>query len=218
MFQQRDSEQLYEAWGRFERRLGKDFYSCIPKDQIPWCFYYGLNAYTKRLVDDESMKRGGLPFLSWKGDDAHFLLEDMANYSWYLSTCNAQEHQDPLEDLAKAFEEEPMGEDFLLYEEPMEQKFEEPSFSEEVAAAPQEAEECEIPMSLLPQPTPNFPKIHPPRAEFSIPFCGEFPSFVDYRDTWLLIFFKMTYNVAESPRVVDYATLHGRKPLFEHFP
>ncbi len=39
--------------------------------------------------------------------------------------------------------------------------------------------------------------------------------FVDYQDTLPTILFKLTYFMAGSPRVVDYATLHGRTPYFE---
>ncbi len=66
-----------------------------------------------------------------------------------------------------------------------------------------------------PQPTPNLPKIHHLPFEFSTPSYGEVPYFVDHQDKWPPTLFKLIYFVAGSPRVVDYATLHGRTPYFE---
>lgn len=108
-------------------------------------------------------------------------------------------------------------EDILLHEEPIKQQFEEePSFPEEVETSPQEAKECVLLMTLTsPQPTPNIPKIHPFPFALLTPSYGEVPYFVDYQDTWPTVLFKLTYFMARSPRVVDYATLHGMTPYYE---
>ena len=86
MFQQYYSEPFYEAWERFKGFLEMTFYRCIPKEQLHLSFFYGLNEDTKRWVDIGSMT-SGCPFLSRNGDDAYFLLEDMASYNYhsYLS-------------------------------------------------------------------------------------------------------------------------------------
>ena len=98
----------------------------------------------------------------------------------------------------------------------MEQLEKEPSFLEEVEPSPQEVKECVLLMILtLPQPTPKLLKIHHLPFAFSTPSYGEVPYFVDYRDIWPTILFKLIYFMARSPRVVDYATLHGRTPYFE---
>ena len=113
--------------------------------------------------------------------------------------------------------QELVHEDILLDKEPMDQKFEEePSFPKEVETSPQEAKECVLPMILTSsQPTPNLHKIHLLPFAFSTLSYGEVLYFVDYKDTWPIILFKLTYFMAGSPRVVDYATLHGRTPYFE---
>ena len=81
--------------------------------------------------------------------------------------------------------QEPVCEDILLDEEPMEQQFEEdPSFPDEVEPSLQEVKECALPMILTsPQPTPNLPKIHLILFAFSTTSCGGIPYFVDYLDT-----------------------------------
>ena len=79
------------------------------------------------------------------------------------------------------FMQEPIREDILLNEEPMKQKFEEPSFLKEVEPLPQKAKECVLQLILtLPQPTPNLPKIHPLPFAFSTLSYGEVSYFVDY--------------------------------------
>ena len=200
MFQQHYLEPFYIAWERFKGFLGTTFYRCIPNEELHLSFFYGLNEDTKRWVDERSLV-SGCSFLSRNGDDAYSLLEDMAsyNYYWHISRHHGL-----------------VCEDILLHEEPMEQLEEEPSFLEEVESSPQEVKECVLPMILtLPQPTPKLPKIHHFPFEFSTPSYREVPYFVDHKDTWPPILFKLTYFMAESPRVVDYATLHGRTPYFE---
>ena len=58
-------------------------------------FFYGLNEDTKMWVDIGSMA-SGCPFLSRNGDDAYFLLEDMAsyNYHWHISHYNGLVYED----------------------------------------------------------------------------------------------------------------------------
>ena len=116
--------------------------------------------------------------------------------------------------------QEQVREDILLDEEPIEQQFEEePSFPEEMELLPQEAKECALSLPMIltsSQSTHNLPKIHLFFLLFLIPTCGGIPYFVDYLDTQPPIPFILTCFVAGSPRFVDYATLHGMKPLFEH--
>ena len=285
IFRQYYSEPFYEAWERFKDGfVWQELSQCL--------FYLGLNEDTRSWVDDGAMASGCPSFLR-NANDAYFLFEDMANYNyhWHLSLYNAQQHKDPLEDLQRLVEkleestremhlqtisflervQEPVREEILLDEEPMEQPFEEepccleeePSFSNEVELSPQEANECELPLQpmeqqfevkpcfleevevslqqleqqfvvelspqevkecalplpmilISPQSTPNLPKIHPFLLVFLTPSCGRIPYFIDYLDTQPPIPFMLTCFVAGSPRVVDYATLHGRKPLFEH--
>ena len=115
--------------------------------------------------------------------------------------------------MEQQFEEEPsFPKEVELSPQPMEQQF-------VVELSPQEIEECALPLPMiltLPQSTPNLPKIHPLLLVFLTPSCGRIPNFIDYLDTQPPIPFMLTCFVAGSPRVVDYATLHGRKPLFEH--
>ena len=108
--------------------------------------------------------------------------------------------------------------DLMKDEELMEQQLnDEPSFSEvEQDATPKEPKECALPMiSITPYHTPSHAKMsYLP----SIPSYREVPNFVDSMDTRPPILFKPIYFVAGLLRVVDYATLHERKPLFEHLP
>ena len=106
----------------------------------------------------------------------------------------------------------------MIDEEPMGQQLnDEPSLSEvDQEPSPKEPRVCLLPMiSISPQHTPSCAKI-----SFlpSIPAYREILSFVDYLDTQPPVLFKPTYFVAGLLRVVDYATLHGRKPLFKHLP
>ena len=106
--------------------------------------------------------------------------------------------------------------DSMIDEEPMEQQFNhDPSLLEiEQELSPKEPKECVLPIiSISPQHTPRrAKKLFLP----SIPSYRKVPSFFDSLNTRPPIIFKPTYFVAELLRVVDYATLHGRKPLFEH--
>ena len=88
-----------------------------------------------------------------------------------------------------------------------------------VELSPQEVKDCVLPLPMIltwPQSNLNLPKIHPLLLVFLTPSCGGSPNFIDYLDTQTPIPFMLTCFVAASTRVVDYATLHGRKPLFEH--
>ena len=113
--------------------------------------------------------------------------------------------------------------DSMIDAEPIEYQLnDEPSLSE-IEQEPSlkqpslnEPKECALPMiSISPQHTSNRSKI-----SFlpSISTYGEVLSFIDYLDTWPPIVLKLTYFVTGLLRVVDYATLHGRKPFFEHLP
>ncbi len=82
MFQQHYLERFYEAWERFKDFIRATFYLCIQDEQLQLIFFYGLNEDTRRWVDDGSMA-SGCPFLSRNGDDAYFLLEDMASYYYH---------------------------------------------------------------------------------------------------------------------------------------
>ena len=176
IFRQYYSEPFYEAWERFKDGfVWQELSQCL--------FYLGLNEDARSWVDDGAMASGCHSFLR-NANDAYFLFEDMANYNyhWHLSQYNAQQHKDPLENLQRLLEkleenvremhlqtisflervQEPVCEEILLDEEPMEQPFkEEPSFPKEVELSSQKANECELPL----QPTeqqfeeePSFPE------------------------------------------------------------
>ena len=132
-------------------------------------------------------------------------MEDIANYEyqWLLDQHNMQQHRDRLEDQIQA---------------PIEQSLnDEPSLPEvEQELLLKEPKECVLPMlSISLQHTPSCAK-----KSFlpSIPSYKEILDFVDSLDSWPPILFKPTYFVAGLVRVVDYATFHGMKPLFEHLP
>ena len=113
--------------------------------------------------------------------------------------------------------------DSMIEEEPMEQqlncKLSLPEVEQETSStqpSPKEPKEYVLLMiSIFPQHTPSHAKMsYLP----SIPAYREVPDFVDSLDTHPPIIFKPTYFVAGLSRVVDYTSLHRRKPLFEHLP
>ncbi len=200
IFQQHDSEPYFEAWGRFKEFFGYHTTNSLP-DRFYFQFLFGLNKETERWMKDAIFSN----LQSRSEKEVFDLLEDIAiyEYQWLLSQHNVQQHSDPLEDQIQAPIEQPLND--------------EPSLPEvEQEPSPKGPKECALPIILIPsQHTPRRAK-----KSFlpSIPSYREIPSFVDSLDTRLPILFNPTYFVAKLLRVVDYATLHGRKPLFEHLP